>query len=231
MFEVDYLGSDIEVVVVVQDRQSVVSCQHGGQQVGDVYRSVPPCPSQDALRIERTLPVIIVSRQMLVRLAAARTCSYSPWPRALYNASASRVAQVATRPPVMSGSSRSAAAANRIRAAALVSMRNRAITPHVSSLTRVRHRLHPTFPKPGHLPGAFSCVRGLAQGGADRVRYPGGIQLRLGERQQLVIEVDQTLRHRQSPISGYIRGPAAHHTNPRIGDRSPAPSYSRAPPP
>ena len=49
--EVQDLGSDLEVAVVVQDRHSVLSCQDGGQQVGDSYRSMPPGPSQDALRV------------------------------------------------------------------------------------------------------------------------------------------------------------------------------------
>jgi hypothetical protein len=51
VLEVQDLGSDLEVAVVVQDRHSVLSCQDGGQQVGDSYRSMPPGPSQDALRV------------------------------------------------------------------------------------------------------------------------------------------------------------------------------------
>jgi hypothetical protein len=91
VLELEYVGCALEVGVVVHDRHPVLNCQYGGQEFGDAYRSMPPGPGQDALRVECTLPV-------------------------------------ATRPPVMSGSSRSATAALRIRAAALVSMRNRAIT-------------------------------------------------------------------------------------------------------
>ena len=73
MLEVEHLGSDLEVAVVVQDRQSVLSCQHGGQQISDTYRSVPPGASQDALRLEGTLPVTVVGGQVIVGLSAIGT--------------------------------------------------------------------------------------------------------------------------------------------------------------
>jgi hypothetical protein len=78
VLEVGYLGGDLEVAVVVQDRHSVLSCQHGGQQVGDAYRSVLPGASQDALRVERTLPVTVVGgRYSYASRRSARTWSYS----------------------------------------------------------------------------------------------------------------------------------------------------------
>jgi len=42
VLEFEYLGSDLEVAVVVQDRHPVFSCQHGGQQAGDADRSMSP---------------------------------------------------------------------------------------------------------------------------------------------------------------------------------------------
>jgi hypothetical protein len=53
----------------VQDRHSVLSRQHGDQQVGDADCSMPPRSRQHPLRIERTLPVAVVGREVLVRLA------------------------------------------------------------------------------------------------------------------------------------------------------------------
>jgi hypothetical protein len=62
MLEVADLGSYLEAAVVVQDRPSVLSCQHGGQQVRDAARSTPPAPSQGALCVDCTLPVTVVRR-------------------------------------------------------------------------------------------------------------------------------------------------------------------------
>jgi len=42
VLEFEYLDSDLEVAVVMQDRHPVFSCQHGGQQAGDADRSMSP---------------------------------------------------------------------------------------------------------------------------------------------------------------------------------------------
>src|SRR3954453_14587325 len=70
MLELEYVSCDLEVGVVVHDRHLVLSCQYGGHEIGDAYRSMPPGSSQDALRVECTLPVTVVGRQVLVGLAA-----------------------------------------------------------------------------------------------------------------------------------------------------------------
>src|SRR3954454_22964251 len=70
MLELEYVSCDLEVGVVVHDRHLVLSCQYGGHEIGDAYRSMPPGSSQGALRVECTLPVTVVGRQVLVGLAA-----------------------------------------------------------------------------------------------------------------------------------------------------------------
>ena len=70
MLEREHLGSDLDVTVVVQGRHPVLPGRHGGQQVGDAHRAVPPGPGQGALRLEGTSPVDVVGREVLVRLAA-----------------------------------------------------------------------------------------------------------------------------------------------------------------
>ncbi|MDP9429263.1 MAG: hypothetical protein M3Q47_10495, partial [Actinomycetota bacterium] len=55
VLEREHLGGDLQVGVVVHDRHPVLSCQHGAQQLGDAYRSVPPRPGQCALRVDHTL--------------------------------------------------------------------------------------------------------------------------------------------------------------------------------
>src|SRR3954468_6185330 len=68
VLELEYLGSQLEVGVVVHDRHPVLSREYSRQQIDDAHRSMPPRASQEALRIEGPLPVAIVSRQVLVRL-------------------------------------------------------------------------------------------------------------------------------------------------------------------
>lgn len=85
-----------------------------------------------------------------------RTCSYSSGLRALCRASASKVAQVATSPPVMSGSSRSATGTSLIRAAALVSIRKQAITA-------TRQLDGPVRPSPRGLPPGAMPPAGTVQ--------------------------------------------------------------------
>jgi hypothetical protein len=46
VLEFEYLGSDLEVAVVVQDRHPEFSCQHGGRQAGDAVRSMSPGQSK-----------------------------------------------------------------------------------------------------------------------------------------------------------------------------------------
>ncbi len=70
MCELEYLGSRLEVGVVVHDRHPVLSREYRRQQIDDVHGSMPTRASQEALRIECPLPGTIVSRQVLVRLTA-----------------------------------------------------------------------------------------------------------------------------------------------------------------
>ena len=75
MLEVDDLGGDVEVAVVVQDSDPVLSCQDGGQQIGDADRSVPASPpGQGTLGTERDLPMGVVSGHVLV--CVATVCSH-----------------------------------------------------------------------------------------------------------------------------------------------------------
>src|SRR5919205_282522 len=70
VLEREHLGRDLEVSVVVHDGHPVLSRQDRGQQVGDAYRSMPSGASQFALRVECALPMTVVGRQVLVRVAA-----------------------------------------------------------------------------------------------------------------------------------------------------------------
>jgi hypothetical protein len=163
-------GRDLEVGVVVRDRHAVLSRVDRGHQIGDSYRSMMLSPSQGGLCVEGTLPVNVVGRQVLVRVATVRAHPLVLVRTAgLWNASASMVAQVATRPPVMCGSGRSATRASRIRAAALVSMRKRAITAPRQLAERVLHRLEATLAKPLHLPCPCGGARRMPQRGSDCV--------------------------------------------------------------
>lgn len=69
MLEVENLGSDLDITVVVQDRQPVLSRQHRCQQISDSDGSVPAGASEGALRVERTLPVTVIGGQVFVRLS------------------------------------------------------------------------------------------------------------------------------------------------------------------
>jgi hypothetical protein len=60
--EVEYLGGDLEVAVVVQDSDPVFRGKHRGQQMGDAHRSMPPAPGEPSLGVEGTLPVDVVGR-------------------------------------------------------------------------------------------------------------------------------------------------------------------------
>ena len=68
VLELEYLGSHLEVDVVVHDRHPVLSREYRRQQIDDAHRSMSPSASQEALRIECPLPVAIVGGQVLVRL-------------------------------------------------------------------------------------------------------------------------------------------------------------------
>ncbi len=70
VLELEYLGSHLEVGVVVHDRHPALSRQYRRHQIDAAHRSVPPRASQEALRIECPLPVAVVSGRDIVDVGA-----------------------------------------------------------------------------------------------------------------------------------------------------------------
>jgi hypothetical protein len=61
--EFDDLGGDVEVPVVVDDRETVLCGQDRGEQVGDADGSVSTGAGQFPLRGEGPLPLLVAGRQ------------------------------------------------------------------------------------------------------------------------------------------------------------------------
>jgi hypothetical protein len=70
MVEIEHLGGDVEVSVVVDDGDPVLTGQCRGEQVGDADRSVPTAAGQLPLCGEGALPVLVVGGQVLIGRAS-----------------------------------------------------------------------------------------------------------------------------------------------------------------
>ena len=66
MLEVDYLGCDVEIGVVVDEGELMLAGQYRGEQVGNPDGPVPAGSGQSELGVERLLPVPGLDAQVLV---------------------------------------------------------------------------------------------------------------------------------------------------------------------
>jgi hypothetical protein len=65
-----YLGNEVVVAVVVQERDLFPFSDSCDQQVGEAHSPDPPAVPQHGLHVKRPMPVLIMGRQPLVALLA-----------------------------------------------------------------------------------------------------------------------------------------------------------------
>ena len=62
-------ANDAEVGVVVHEGQLMLTGEYCGEQIGDPDRAVTAAPGEAALSLEGGLPVLVLSRQVLVGIS------------------------------------------------------------------------------------------------------------------------------------------------------------------